>query len=133
MLVNSWLSGTIYIQGIQQKPLSKATYNHSHTHSRAEGVVDHAWRQPARQEHRGLGVLLRDTSTLVWRRSRGYKHWCSHSNIHTPTAELTMHGDSQLVRSSEAEVQCSGRHQHSARRHIHSVVNHARRQPARWE
>ena len=36
-----------------------------HTHSRTDAGVNNARRQPARQEQLGLGVLLRDTSTLL--------------------------------------------------------------------
>ena len=53
----------IYIQGISLTLLTKATYNHSFTHSHTDGGVNHAGRQPARQERSGLGALLRDTST----------------------------------------------------------------------
>ena len=39
-----------------------------------------------------------------------------HTHIHTPTAESTMQGDSQLVRSSQGEVSRSGTPRHSARK-----------------
>ena len=43
----------IYIQGILLTCLSNATYNHSYTHSHTDGGVNHARRQPARQELTG--------------------------------------------------------------------------------
>ena len=38
-----------------------------------------------------------------------------HTHIHTTTSESTMHGDSQLIRSSQGEASRSGTSQHSAR------------------
>ena len=40
------------------------TFTHSCTQSHTDGGVNHARRQPARQEQSGWGVLLRDTLTL---------------------------------------------------------------------
>jgi hypothetical protein len=54
----------IYSEGILLRLLSKATYNHSFTNSHTDGGVDHAGRQPARQELLGGGDLLRDTLKL---------------------------------------------------------------------
>ena len=39
----------------------------------------------------------------------------NHADIHTPPAESTIQGDSQLVRSSQGEVPCSGTPRHSRR------------------
>ena len=44
--------------------LSKATYNNIKTFAHTDGGVNHAGRQPARQEQLGLDALLSDTSTL---------------------------------------------------------------------
>ena len=48
------------------------------------------------------GILL----TLLYKAT--YNHLTLHSPIHTLTAESTMQGDSQLVRSSQREASCSG-------------------------
>lgn len=59
----------IYIElslthGHPKRFTSCLTFTHSLTHSYTDGGVSHARRHPARREQLGLGVLLKDTSTL---------------------------------------------------------------------
>ena len=58
------LFACFYALGILLSLLPKATYNRSSTHSHAEGGVNHAGRQLARQEQSGRSVSLRDYSPL---------------------------------------------------------------------
>ena len=51
----------IYIWGNLLTLSSKATYNHSCTHSHTDGGVNHTRQRPVRREPSGWGALLRDT------------------------------------------------------------------------